>query len=513
MHNHKVFLVDDEPMVRIGIKKVLDDLDGNWQFIGEATNGNQALSLIKKLQPDLVISDIRMPGMSGLQLLEEIKQLYPEIVVILLTGYPDFEYAQQALRYGAFDYILKPTQAENIIIVLNRVEKKVLKTKQAKKQIQDLQNSLNTYNIWITEKILRNLLYGGSIGNFDLTHSNYLKKNMAIRVITLMQKKEVPLGQRLNILERLTNNLFPKEINYLIIPDGQDEILILIICSNDSNIIQWDSFENTLDLLQKKCEQQYDFPWKAGVGSVLPLFDSASLAYKQSKLAVHYSKGEHSIIHYNQISNYNIDSAVVPIELEFSLLNEIKIGRKEDLDKTLERVLSYFNYMTFQEIIDYANDLLRKIKSSLLVEYEPLSLSFHTHLDVKNWLTEQITLCFNKVHESEKKEISFIVKRAIAVIHKKYCNDLTLKNVAGELCINSSYLSVLFKKETGETFSDFLTNYRYIKAVELLENPKLKIYEIAKQVGYVNGRHFSQMFKRNSGMTPKQYRNRIEINH
>ncbi|MBO0993126.1 response regulator transcription factor [Bacillus sp. SD088] len=340
MYKYKVFLVDDEPMVRAGLKKVLEKVGSNWQYIGEATNGKQALSMIRQLQPDLVISDIRMPGITGLQLLEAIKQLYPDTILILLTGYPEFEYAQHALRYGAFDYILKPSSAEDLMKVLNKAELEISKIKEK----------------------------------------------------------------------------------------------------------------------------------------------------KSSK-----------------------DPSAIPIELEFSLLNAIKTGNKADAFSGLTKIFDYLDFMTYQELVDYTNSLLMKMKNSLPFEFEPISLSFQTPVDVKEWLKEQITLCFNMVHVKETRDISFIIQRAMAVIRKKYNCDLTLKSVAVELCMNSSYLSVLFKQETGETFSNYLTNYRYNKAKELLNNPQLKIYEIGEQVGYVNGRHFSQMFKGKSGMTPKQYRNQLKI--
>ncbi|WP_130860405.1 response regulator [Gracilibacillus phocaeensis] len=510
MYSHKLLLVDDEYMVRTGLKKVIENLDGNWQLVGEATNGEEGLMLIKQYQPDLIISDIRMPKMDGLTLLQKSKELHPESMVILLTGYPEFEYAQQALRNGALDYILKPTKAEDIIKVLKKAESLLIEQKQEKQEKQDLHDSLNHYNKWITEKAFRNLLYGGHIGNIDISHKDEWGSETDIVVITIVQNKPLSLGQRVKILEELTKNLFSKELEIIVLPDAQDEILLLVVGEKEE-FLDWDSLKEKLHALRIKCAQNHQFFWKAGVGGQLSLMAEASLSYHQSKKAVHYSKPDQLIIHYHDILDFDKDPSIIPFELELSLVSAIKLGRKGEVKKSFDQLTVYFEHMMFKELNNYVNSLLVKITNSLLIKYESNSLSFPNPSAVQEWFYQQVMQCFVKVNEREIKEKNYIIERAKKMIAERYDCDLTLKNVAVDLSINPSYLSVLFKQETGETFSEYLVSYRYQVAKELLENPRLKIYEIAEQVGYVNGRYFSQMFKRNSGLTPKQYRNQLEI--
>lgn len=363
----KILIVDDEPMVREGLKIGIDWSEMGFEEVECASDGKSALQVFGEFKPDILLTDIRMPFMNGLELTQEVKKLDPIVVVILLSAYDDFKYAQEAIRLGAFDYILKPVDVDTLKeIVMRGIDKRIELLDACSKEIPQLKKE-----------------------DLKFFKAEYYKYPL---------KLEEELSKA--------------------IKQGETKAAIDIF-----NKI-WEEFEN------KRYTEDFIKRW--GIELV----------------------------------------AVITRSI-------IEIGESADvLFKETDPWKEICKLPTLEEIYRWMKNLIE-----VVCEYVNLTRSYKNRK---------------------------IIEKALELIHENYKNpDLSLSSVANHLYITPTYLSMLFKSEVGINFSDYLTNFRVEKAKELLKDPRKKIFEVAEEVGYFDQHYFSKVFKRITGFTPKEYREKI----
>ncbi|OMF38078.1 hypothetical protein BK133_03625 [Paenibacillus sp. FSL H8-0548] len=511
---YKILIVDDEMMVREGLKVLIGTFD-RWICVGEADNGVKALQQINQLQPDLVLSDIRMPEMDGLKLLEQIRSIDPEILVIFLTGYPDFEYAQTAVKFGAFDYLLKPMRAQDIAEAIWKAEQKVEQNRYVRQKSLQMEKVAADYEKSLSERVVREVIYSGSLERFDLREWPFFRMYAKVSVLNIiveqLDAEESSTDVSLTIDERISESLFP----LIALKDGRDEWVLLMGWKDneDDALISF----RIQELVQFLSQIAAPSIWKIGIGEAVA-FEQAGLSYDQSKFAAYLASREKNVLIYHEISGSDQSLLLLPIEQEFTIMKHVRKGEADEALVMLRRLESHYRRMTLSEFTKHALQLHVRLQNSIaqLEEKEKdrwmlpvlLSSSFH---DMMQKLEEGIVFCANRILKHRNQQMNHVIQRAQSIVQSQYGTELKLGDIALKLGMNASYLSTLFKQETGASFSDYLSRCRIEKSIELLNHSNLKIYEVAQQVGYTDGRHFSQLFRKTVGMTPIEYRNKHNI--
>ena len=503
---YKILIVDDEMTIRMGLKAMVSKLD-NWQWVGEASNGVQAIEMIRQCRPDLILSDIRMPQMDGIAMLEQIRGIGSDALLIFLTGYPDFTYARQAIRYGAFDYLLKPMRAAEIMDVLRKAENQIV---QKRKAGADTKRNPSDSEESESENRMRAILYGGGREAFDHPSLSIFRECTFFTAVSLCA--DIPLANEEDFGE-MHERIGRRHAAYKALKEGRHDWIVLLGWK-DGEDVDRRLRELTSELTSPYWSQAGPVQWKIGVGHRLPA-DQASLSYDQCKFAASLASPEKRVVYYEEISGDDPNLQVVPIELEFAMIKSIKKGDKSEALSLFADLQTYYKRMVLPQLGRHALHLQLKLQASLSFLGESgadqglmAGALPSSHQPILDRLLAAISHYSERADKHWAARVNHTVKRVIGLVHDRYFSDLKLSDIALELGVNSSYLSTLFKQETGMLFTEYLSRYRMDKSLSLLQNPLKKIYEVAQDVGYADGRHFSQIFRKTYGMTPLDFRNR-----
>jgi len=395
----KLVIADDEPKIRRGIEGILDWSDFNIDIVGEAEDGELALEVIQEKKPDIILLDINMPFLSGLNLLERLKDINNKSIVIIISGYDDFSYAQKALRFNVFDYILKPVNKKSMEDIITKAVYKLNKIERE-----------NNYLQWINKQVTENI--------------DALKKTF--------------FSEWLN--NKLSDDEVLREMEFFNIDFGKNIGITVIKIIDKLNIEIIDKKWNT-ELLE---------------------FAIANLLndkFKESNVKFIFADDKKNVILVSKIDD---------------MLEWITLGNQLEVEIS--------KYLKCNVIIEQAN-----VSSGILKIKD-------VYLTIRNSV-------------NEKKKCSPMALLTIKYIEENYySNDLNINDVSDKLEVTSSYLSKLLKKETGLSFIEYLTNIRIKKAMYIMEDPTIKIYDVAELVGYSNQHYFCRAFKKVVGFSPTEYK-------
>lgn len=395
----KLVIADDEPKIRRGIGKILTWEEFNIEIVGEAEDGESALKLIQEKNPHIILLDINMPFLNGLEILQKLNDINDKSIVIIISGYDNFFYAQKAVQFNVFDYVLKPVSKKNLEEI---IMKAVNKLNEIEKE--------NNYLEWAKEQLTENKDRRQKKFFYDWFNN------------------------------KLTDEQVLNEIKFFNIEFGSN-IGIMVI-----------------KLVEKLNISAIDKKWN----SELLEFAIANILndnFKGLNPKFIFNDDKKNIIFISKINN---------------MLEWVNASNKIEAE--------IFKYLKCSVIIEQAN-----ISTGIL--------------SIKN---EYIKI-MNSVNE--KKKFSPMVLLTIKYIEDNYySNDLNINDIAERLEVTSSYMSKLLKKETGLSFIDYLTNIRIKKAMYIMEDPTIKIYDVAELVGYSNQYYFSRAFKKVIGVSPKEHR-------
>lgn len=397
---YKMIILDDEYLVRKGLSQTIDWANQQITIVGEATNGRDGLELAKKQHPDIIISDVRMPIMDGLEFVKALKETNIDAICIMLSGYKDFEYAKNTLENGAFAYLLKPVNTQKLLEVVASATSELNKRRNDKKLVESVTTDLPL----IKSTIIQNLLAGNYQDIGDLKEKNRLY-NLNIPI-----EGNVIYGRIDNAINYQDNSLVKEALEYL---------YNLIITNLD------DKTEGVL----------------------------------------YYS--HFIILTKTNLSKENYQIMVNKYESKYELLISLGVSS---------------NYHTFEEIYDKYLIAKKLVKNKMLLTLNTISFE-------------------DDALNNYRKIVIDIIK----YISQNYRFNLDIETISQDLNVSSSHLMHSFKEDVGKTINEYLTEYRMAIAKQLLIQGKYKIYEIAEMVGYTDSKYFSQVFKKTTGYTPVEY--------
>lgn len=534
MNLYKVLIVDDEEEIRQGIIKKIDWETYGFKIVGDAENGEDALEKAEKLQPDIVMTDIKMPFMNGLELGEKLKDIMPSTKIIIFSGSDDFEYAKKAIKINALSYVLKPINSIELIEVLKNLKKQIDEEYDEKKNIE----KLNKYYEESLPLFKEKFLVGSIEGRVRFKTWKEEAKNIGLNFCSDFYVVSVIHCD--NYINEESEKIFEEEeFKYISIKNICDDIIeeyceyesfiysgLVVVIGKLKNKDDVYKFIKGINEVCNRAERIMDMKVSAGIGSVLKDFNEIRFSYKESKNALHYRLilGTGKGIYIEDVEPDSGANIQFDENDERILINTIKIKSAKDIEeivnglfKKLEELLLPFNHYNIY-LIEITTGLLKLVKAYNLNIDEVFGENFncYNHLDkfesiesVKTWFIEK-SIAINKLIKRERVDSSkLLIEKAKHYIHDNYSDsEISVEKLCKHLHVSPTYFSTIFKKETKYSFINYLTSVRLEQAVNLLNTTDYKSYIIAEKVGYPEANYFSYVFKKQYGVPPSKYRSR-----
>ena len=518
MENVNILIVDDEPIMCRGLAAVVER-DERYNLVGCCHNGEQALQIIEKTPIDILITDIKMPIIDGLELVKILHSRHPEIKKIILSGFSEFEYAKHAIKYGVQEYLLKPIDNNEFEQSLEKLRDEALSTKR-KKTLELLNKTRLEENIkLLKEKTLSEIAQNKDLPESEipamLAGSSVEIKNESIAVAIICLQGAKSGDESYKTARMVVDDIL---MNYRCGEAWGDKLRRICILF-DFNKVDY----SDIILIGHELVAGINSMLNTDVlGSISGVFDSVCKiagAYNAAHMKIKdniFNTGCKFIEINETAVAYDIlgDTA----QLEENLLNYIKHGNKESSLQAAEQIFDKWSSLLphqlealikvfvsrilriiLEENLEYRPDALMAFKEDVIFDFDSMD-SF------RQWFFATITDLAEKFSESQLNKYNSTINKVVRLIETNYAMDITIGAIADIVYLNSNYLSQLFKQQTGKNFIDYLTEHRVNKAKDLLKGTNLKTYAIATMVGYNDARYFAQVFKKNVGMTPGEFR-------
>ncbi len=533
MSLYRIMLVDDEEEVRKAIIRNMDWEKLGFTVVGDAENGEDALEKLEQWEPDVVITDIRMPYMDGLTLTARIREKYPSMKILIFSGYDDFEYAKQAIKLNVTEYILKPVNSEELSVILKRIRVSLDEEIEQRRNIDSLRSSYLGSLPILRELFLNNLVHGTvdmetaavrfeEYGISILDARKWLAAVIHVGQVEQIETKELSMHQELIPISvrGLVEDCLQTYCRCTIFtsPEG-----ITVIAAIDENNTQT-GLINLFHDICKESRRVLEVGITIGVGHSCDRLQDIGEAYRSAVDALGYRAivGEGKTIYINDVEPVSRGKLRLDAKDEEELTAAIKFGSAQTIDGILRRLSvcmedvkvharQYQLYM-----LSIANCLFR-----LMQQYD---LDMNEMFDSKEQYEDMLAgICKReefadriipvacRMNEAMNRERDNTTRRAMdqakEYIREHYAKpELSVEMLCRYLHMSPAYFSTVFKKETGQSYVNYLTEVRLKKAAELLNETDDKTYMIAQKVGYQEQNYFSYVFKKKYGVLPTKYR-------
>lgn len=518
----QVLIADDEPFIRQGLMLLVDWEALGFRICGQASNGTQALESIPNMRPDLIISDIKMPGMDGLQLAQALHEQYGgDIKMILLSGFYEFEYAKQAIKYQVKDYILKPIVKEELVQVLEAFRISFLADR------EEQQRRRKQEQIVLAQQMQAILLGSADPEIFASMQRRYPHADR-YRCILIEPHAETAQDPRWRAqIEEVRSLLDTESGTELLIDYGAALLHVVADRSSTRESFSPETYIPPLPPLSDSEREETRFYVGKTVSRLEDLHESYQSCQVIKNLRFFGSSDPVHYFEYTDTALFNDRPGQRERELFDALIRATEQRRSEELREHAQAIFRYFR----DERIDpgivrvhlhhLAHDLLQLIDGdpcladaefmhSAFLQAHYAKLSLDENIDN---LDEFARKCTDKLNEQQKWNAMGILAKIEAHIREHYTENLSLKRLGEHFYMNSAYLGQIFKKHYGVSFSDYLNQLRIDEAERLLRRTDHKVYEIAEQVGYRDSDYFISRFEKIKGETPAQYRKRTQSEH
>lgn len=519
----KVMIVDDMPIFLEYLRTTIDWETYGFELVCEATNGEDALEKAEIFQPDIVLSDIKMPYMDGLMLTEKLGEMYPQISVVLITGNSEFEYARRAIKLGVVDYIVKPFEKEELILTLLNLQDNInqaIELKQEKKDELYLKR----------ESLLRELIYSKELNsnlesNLDLAYLELSQEQchyaMTVEVEAermMHSDSEMAMNWK-SILAPLYNDYMGKELTRYFFTDYEGRIVFIIPVGID---IDQKVDEQEIKYFMRFVKDKIHLDITVGIGGVHKGLGGIRKSYLESvnALSHRYQNGANSIFSYDSISTEEKTYGFYSAEINEIILNHL---HQRNSEHTLEIIESVFKEADLKHFSDTYKRMINMSIISLLLSYivkagknigdvypdqfDPFSV-FNTQSDEEQRRFIKVTYAkaFEYLVQHSDSRTSQVAREAQKYIKIHYSNpNFNIDDISKHLLVNQTYLRKMFKEAMGNTISEYQTKVRMEAAKHLITEGQYKLSAISEMVGYNDPGYFSKCFKNYYGVSPSEY--------
>ncbi len=534
MNLYRIILVDDEEEVRKAIIRKMDWEGLGFQLVGDAENGQDALEKLEQLEPDVVMTDIRMPYMDGLALSKNIRKKYPSMKILIFSGFDDFEYAQQAIKLNVTEYILKPVNVEELTDILKRVHRNLDEEIEQRRNVNLLRESYRSSLPILRELFLNDLVRGNLQTDFlekklkeyeiDILHGkkwltaviDVEKDIQADRILRLHEEQElIPISVR-----QLVEDHLKDYCRFTVFNSGSG---ITVLAAIDG----YNTQTGLIALLGEICKEirrVLEVTATIGVGYHVTELVQVGKSYQAALDALGYKAivGAGSTIYISDMEPVSSGKLQFEAKDETELESAVKFGGREKIGQVVGEIVSrmedarvhtrqYQAYML--SVINCLNRIMQQYDLNLgqMFEseerYREMILGTQKREDFAAWVIGVASRMHEALNRERDNTMKQVILDAKQYIHEHYKNpDLSVEMICRQLHMSPAYFSTMFKKETGQTYINYLTEVRLNKAVELLNSTDDKTYVIAQKVGYQEQNYFSYVFKKKYGVSPTKFR-------
>ena len=533
----KIFLVEDEVVMRNGIKNNIPWEKEGLLFAGEASDGELAYPLIKKVQPDILITDIRMPFMDGLELSELVKKEFPRIKIIILSGYNEFDYAKQAIHIGVTDYLLKPITASKLLEAVKKVAEVIEREREEENMLERYRLEMAENTVLDRQRLFKDLVTSRISFKEALERGEQLGMELSASFYQLMLFKLIPSGPSSVWSDRVLSCQEAIEERM----EGRQHILVFDRGEEGWAFILTGESEQEVERRTRDCaaglgdlvRTYKDIQFFGSIGGCVNRLGDLQQSYGQAGRAF----ASRFFSEMNQVVSYS------EMEQVYSAAGEAIDIHSVDGSKVNRRTLEHFlKQGTVEEAVSFVEEYFQNIgeknyhsfmfRQYIIMDCYLCARTFLEELgmDMKN-LPREVTDMEGTLKESHSMETlkerlvslfketmslrdgqtaskySQVLEEAMAFIRENYAKEeISLNTVASRVNISPSYFSSIFSQEMGVTFVEYLTSVRMERAKELLMCSNMKTTEIGYEVGYKDSHYFGYLFKKTVGCTPKEYR-------
>lgn len=512
---YKYIIVDDEAPIQMGIKKRLNDISLELEFCGFAYNGSEALALISETNPDIIITDMNMPMMDGGALLSELTSKYTDKQIIVISGYKDFEYLHIAIQSGVVDYILKPFSKKDLLCAVKKAIQKL--NDGSASSSKPSEEDLNYYN---DLKLIKSIIYNKPSIEPALNSNKLLHLNSSNRLIMMTIHSENIIPEYL-IKQFLKENEFGNYVLFLQ-HELNPNINFFLIFIPKNSLINYKQFARQI---ADSLTEQYNSnnPLIFGISNMHNNIMELHNAFEETVKAINTRKSSDNFNIYTYNPQYSFTNNI-KWDKQPAFLFRLETGDYDNV-KNLLNELFYFlevNNLSIGEIKYFLINLFEKsriILNRYFNNIHTVSASYSTQMvyftmftfdELKKYYMQFFSNIAKVLNEqniySDKTDI---IEQMKTYINKNYMNNISIELLSDLFYINKSYCSSLFKEKTGQNFVDYLNSIRIEQAKELLKNTDKKISRIAIESGYNNNKYFYRIFKKITGITPNEYRNKL----
>lgn len=528
MERYTVLLADDEEEVIQVIQKKINWEEIGFSVIGYATNGVKALEMTEEFQPDVIMTDIKMPYMDGIELASHVKARFSQTKILFFTGFDEFEYAKEAVHLEVEEYILKPVNSVELTEIFTKLKRKLDQEINEKRNVETLHKcymeslpllQANFYSSLIEGKIQEDEI-GESLSNYQIifqgpyfcclvihTSVSNMPGNMNPLLLSASVQKQAK--------EHLADKWRAKCFSYL------ENTILLVQLRNENEVTE---LTDDCDRFCKYACRILGAVVTVGVGQVCEDILGLSRSYESAREAVSYRViyGASRAINMKEIvpGKMGREGSTNGTEM-LNLFKTIRLGSKEDVTKAVGKYLSHISFPD-KSLLQHHVDIMELISAlyrfSVNQGINEGGLSgdirnlYNRLLDMEpdvlyQWLVDTSLSFREKIFIARNRSTQSFVTKAREYVSNNYMDEeLSLDSICEVLGVSNSYFSTIFKKETGHSFIQYLTDFRMEQAAGLLIGTNEKSYMIAKQVGYIDPNYFSYVFKRRFGVSPSKYR-------
>lgn len=520
---YKLLIVDDELIEREALQFIVKNSQLEISEIREAANGNEAIAVAADFNPDIVILDIKMPGLNGLEAGHIIKKMHPDIKIVFMTAFDRFEYAQEAIKVGVEEFIVKPAPIDRTIEILEKCIVKIEKDKKMKNQKEKLEVKLNQISHYLENEFVSSVVNGeideqqaddylkfmlseftegfGVVIDVDFINehdANHLHRNMIKK--RFVEKLTFLLDGNMKFLKNQVKNTF-----YFLVfgyPADQRSIVVRTI-------------EDEIRMVCEQINEQMEARIYYGFGNPCVKISMLWKSFAQAKAAARNM--------FIDLTENTDDSDTLMTSSEFKeneLCESILNGNQEEAIKLADHILDDIVYssgdinanrLKLYEFFILLNSYMNK--ESQLKHAVPDYLfndvkNIDSRGEARNYIHQYL---FGILEETENQKVNrtpAILDKAVKYIQDNYAEGITLEDVANEIGFSTYYFGKMFKKTFKSSFTDYLSNVRITQAKILLKDPDLSVKDITYNIGFMDPNYFTRVFKKSEGMTPTEYRNK-----
>lgn len=520
---YNVLIADDEPSVCEGLEIIIDWSQYGFRIVNTAKNGRDALEKIKNDRYNLLITDIRMPVLDGIELIKAIRIENPNIRILVISGYSDFSYAKKSMEYGVKGYILKPIDADELIESIVKIKEELdseLKNKLFAKEnikivkdkfLYDFANSsLSSKEIRENEHIcslvIPDKLFGIALIEID-NFFDLLEKGVEEAKLTMFSVR--------NIVEEIFENK-----GFGLVYQDTQAVLGLLFFGDRSELV-FESIREKLEHISMCIFNYLKIKVTIGYGGIAENYHVIKKVRKKAQLAIERRivAQESSVVDYEQVAT---DENQIPVILWDSkeLLLAVESEHFETIEKEIDILISeLIKQCVSMDVVkavlyNVLFGLLKIIKTyngdgSVIFSENDKNDFRHGNVNINqisDWLTSVCTRTYTYVADLKKCKSENVISHVIRYINNNYHEDLSLKFIAGVFYMNPVYLGRLFKNTIGETFNDYLNKVRMSEVKKIISQGDYKMLEVIERVGYKNAEYFYKIFKRYEEISFKEYK-------